>query len=197
MCIYIYIYNLNVAGWVPGSKMKWRGGRENLPHTLSIVISKINLFYFLVLFNKWGVFEQIMLRFFYRIFTLCRSHFIFFKSNGRVKKKKKIARTKLKKEKLNNKKKKNSNLLSTHTPLQKNWPIAAGQIAAKAQKIAAKGPFGLLQQFYLPALRCHNSSIAAVTKNAAIDLSFSGAFGLLRRAKNRHHMRLPFSQVAF
>ena len=61
-------------------------------------------------------------------------------------KKKKIARTKPKKYKLNNqKKKKNSNLSSTHTPLQKNWPIATGQNAAKAQKIAAKGPFGLLQ----------------------------------------------------
>ena len=69
--------------------------------------------------------------------------------------------------------------------------------AAKAQKTAAKGPFGLLRRFYLPALRCRNNSIAAVTKTAAIDLPFSGTFGLLRRAKNRRHMRLPFSQVAF
>ena len=76
------------------------------------------------------------------------------------------------------------------------------KIAAKAQKTAAKGQFGLLQQgilwwFYSPALQCLNSFIAAVIKNAAIDLPFSGAFGLLRRAKNCRHMRLPFGQVAF
>ena len=29
-------------------------------------------------------------------------------------------------------------------------------------------------------------------KSTAIDLPFSGAFGLLRWAKNRNHMRLPF-----
>ena len=80
--------------------------------------------------------------------------------------------------------------------------LRRAKTAAKAQKTAAKGPFGLLRRgllrrFYLPALRCRNNSIAAVTKTAAIDLPFSGAFGLLWRAKNRRHMRLPFSQVAF
>ena len=54
--------------------------------------------------------------------------------------------------------------------------------ATKAQKTAAKGPFDLLWQFYPPALRCHNSSIATVTKNVAIDQPFSGSFGLLQRA---------------
>ena len=47
-------------------------------------------------------------------------------------------------------------------------------------KTAAKGPFGLLWRFYLPAFWCCNRSITAVKKNTAIDHPFSGAFGLLR-----------------
>ena len=92
--------------------------------------------------------------------------------------------------------------LSWRIHYKKTSLLRRAKTAAKAQKTAAKGPFGLLwrgllRRFYLPALRCRNNSIAAVTKTAAIDLPFSGAFGLLRRAKNRRHMRLPFSQVAF
>ena len=55
---------------------------------------------------------------------------------------------------------------------------------AKAQKTAAKGPFGLLRRvllrwFHLPAMHCRNSSIAAVTKNATINSPFSGVLGFL------------------
>lgn len=69
--------------------------------------------------------------------------------------------------------------------------------ATKAQKTATKGPFGLLRrgllrQFYPPLLWCRYRSIVAVTKSATIDRPFSNAFGLLRQAENRHHMRLPF-----
>ena len=42
-----------------------------------------------------------------------------------------------------------------------------------------------------PLLWCHYRSIAMVTKSATIDRPFSSAFGLLRQAENRHHMRLP------
>ena len=69
-------------------------------------------------------------------------------------------------------------------------------------KTAAKGSFGLLQRrllqrFYPPALRCHNSSIAAVTKNTTINAHFSGVFGFLRRAENYRHMRLEFVSINF
>jgi len=65
--------------------------------------------------------------------------------------------------------------------------------AAKAQKIVVKCPFGLLRwgllrRFHLPALHCRNSSIAMVTKNAAINAPFNGIFGFLWRAENRYHM---------
>ena len=59
-------------------------------------------------------------------------------------------------------------------------------------KSAAKGTFDLQQQAVLSMLQCRYRSIVAVTKAAAINLPFSGTFGLLRRAKNRHHIRLPF-----
>ena len=69
-------------------------------------------------------------------------------------------------------------------------------------KTAAKGPFDLswrvlLRQFYIPVLRCRNSSIAVVTKNATINAPFSGLFGFLRRAENGHHMRLEFMSIYF
>ena len=84
-----------------------------------------------------------------------------------------------------------------HPHYKKNGLLQRAKTTAKAQKTAAKGPFGLLRQFYPPALRCRNSSITTVTKNAAINLPFNSAFCLLQQAKNRHHMRLPFGQVAF
>ena len=55
------------------------------------------------------------------------------------------------------------------------------KIAAKAQKTAAKGPFGLLwwgllRRFHLLALHCRNSSIMVVTKNTTINAPFSSVF---------------------
>ena len=84
-----------------------------------------------------------------------------------------------------------------HPHYKKNGILQRAKTTAKAQKTAAKGSFSLLRRFYPPALRCRNSSITAVTKNAAINLPFNSAFCLLQQAKNRHHMRLPFGQVAF
>ena len=74
--------------------------------------------------------------------------------------------------------------------------------AAQAQKTTAKGPFSLLQRrqlrrFYLLALRRRNSSIAAVTKNATINASFSGVFGFLRWTENHCHMRSKFMSIDF
>ena len=43
-----------------------------------------------------------------------------------------------------------------------------------------------------PSRQCCYRSIAAVAKSVTIDLPFSGAFGLLRWAKSRLYMRLPF-----
>ena len=86
---------------------------------------------------------------------------------------------------------------STCTHYKNTGLLRKAKTATKVQKTAAKGPFGLLQQgllrrFHPLALHYHNSSIAAVTKNAAIDWSFSSAFGRLRRAEKHYHMRLPF-----
>ena len=73
----------------------------------------------------------------------------------------------------------------------------AGKTTTKAQKTTTKGPFGQLQRFYPPALRCRNSSIAAITKNVTINAPFSGIFGFLQRVENRHHMRLEFVSIDF
>lgn len=48
-----------------------------------------------------------------------------------------------------------------------------------------------------PAMHCHNSSIAAVIKNATINTPFSGICGLLRRAENRRHMLSEFVSIDF
>ena len=69
-------------------------------------------------------------------------------------------------------------VISTAFTTKKTSLLRRAKTAAKAQKTTAKSPFGLLwqgllRQFYPPALQCRNSSIAAVTKGAAIDLSFS------------------------
>ena len=65
--------------------------------------------------------------------------------------------------------------------------LQRAKTAAKAQKTVAKGTFNLqrrvlLRRFFPSLLR---------SKSTIIDLPFSGAFGLLRRGKNRRHMRLP------
>ena len=55
--------------------------------------------------------------------------------------------------------------------------------AIEAPKTAAKGTFDLwwqvlLRWLFLPPLQCCYRSIAAVTKSAAIDTTFSAGFGL-------------------
>ena len=76
------------------------------------------------------------------------------------------------------------------------------KIAAKAQKTAAKGLFGLLWQgllrrFHPLALHYRNSSIMVVTKNTTINAPFSSVFGFLYRAKNHRHMLLKFVSIDF
>ena len=75
--------------------------------------------------------------------------------------------------------------------------LRRAKTAAKAQKIATKAPFGLLWWFHPPTMHCHNSSIAKVAKNVAIDTPFSGVCGLLRWTKNRCHMLSEFVSIDF
>ena len=72
--------------------------------------------------------------------------------------------------------------------------LRRAKTAAKAQNTAAKGSFDLswrvlLRRFYPPVLRCHYTSITAITKNTAINAPFSGVFSFLWQAENRRHMR--------
>ena len=83
---------------------------------------------------------------------------------------------------------------------KKNELLWRAKNATKAQKSAAKGTFDLqrrvlLQWFFPPLLRCYYRSIAVIPKNAAINLSFSGSFGLLWRVDNHRHIRLEFESI--
>ena len=81
--------------------------------------------------------------------------------------------------------------------LRNSHPHYKKTVLLRWAKTATKGPFDLqwrvlLWRFFLSLLRCCYRSIATGSKSATIDLPFRDAFGLLRRAKNCHHMRLPF-----
>ena len=83
---------------------------------------------------------------------------------------------------------------------KKNGLLWQAKNAAKTQKSVAKCTFDLqrwvlLWWFFPPLLRCCYRSIAAVTKNASINLPFSEGFGLVRRADNYRHIRLEFESI--